>query len=100
MKILTVIAWLAILVIRGIALWALIPLAFLAWLVVFAWVNDASPAKVIAWCDVNLIVALVRGPFRPFIPEQKRLRFIGLTEFAASSRHRVGLNDLWDGDLC
>ena len=100
MKFLTAIAWLAILVIRGIALWLLIPLAFLAWLVVFAWVNDASPAQVIAWWDVNFAAALVHGPFRLLIPVESRPRFIGLTKFAASSRHRVGLNDLWTDDLC
>lgn len=95
MKFVSVIAWFAIVVIRAIALWVLIPLALLAWLVVFAWVNDASPGQVVAWCDANFVAALARGPFRPFIPEQTRPRFIGLTEFAASSHHRVGLNDLW-----
>lgn len=100
MKFLTAIVWLAILVIRGIALWLLIPLAFLAWLVVHAWLNDASPTQVIAWYDANFVVALVRGPFRLLIPAQNRPRFVGLTEFAASSPHRVGLNDLWDGGPC
>ena len=94
-KLLTGIAWLVILAIRGIALWVLIPLACLAWLVVHAWTNDASPRQVIAWYDANFVVALVRGPFRLLIPGQDRPRFVGLTEFAASSRHRVGVNDLW-----
>ncbi len=80
-KFLAGVAWLAILVIRGIALWALIPLAGLAWLVVHAWTNDASPTQVIAWCDANFIVALARGPFRWLIPAQDRPRFVGLTEF-------------------
>ena len=94
-KFLTGIAWLAILVIRGIALWLLIPLALLAWLVVHAWANDASPGRVIAWYDVNMIAALAIGPFRVLIPAAGRPRFVGLTEFATTSRHRVRLNDLW-----
>ncbi|MDR2322388.1 MAG: hypothetical protein LBE60_12160 [Microbacterium sp.] len=100
MKFLTVVAWVVILVIRGIALWLLIPLALLAWLVVHAWVNDASPGRVIAWYDLNLIAALTNGPFRVLIPAVDRPRFIGLTEFATTSRHRVRLNDLWTDDLC
>jgi len=94
-KFLTGVAWLAILFIRGVALWVLIPLAWLAWLVVHAWTNDASPTQVIAWYDLNFIVALAKGPFRVLIPAGSRPRFVGLTEFAASGRHRVSLNDLY-----
>jgi hypothetical protein len=62
-----------LLVIRGIALWFLVPLAFLFWVLAFPWIFRYSKSlrQFVTWVDVNFCVSLLRGPLRVLVPEPR-----------------------------
>lgn len=67
--------WLLVLLVRGLALWILIPFASLAWLFLHSWIQKASPRQALCWYDTQLTLGLARGPFRLMIaPEHRPLK--------------------------
>lgn len=94
MKLREGIAWLAVLIVRGLALWLLIPLAALAWLLLHVWVQKASLRQAVGWYDVNLIATLVSGPFQPLVSSERRPAFMGLSEMRTSTAQRIPWFDL------
>ncbi len=61
----SVAAGVALLVLRGILLWVVVPLAALAWLVSFNWLRGVSAGQFLGWIDLNLIAFLSRSILRP-----------------------------------
>lgn len=62
-----------VLIVRGLALYLLIPLAFIFWVLAFFWISkySKSPSQFVTWVDYNFTVSLIRGPFRALIPEPR-----------------------------
>ena len=65
------IALLGLLIVRGLFLWLVVPLAFLLWLLItpiraLRHRSFVSPSKVIGWSDLNLTAALGQVLIRPF----------------------------------
>lgn len=87
---------LLLLVIRGIALWLLVPLAFLFWIVAFPWIFRCSTSlpQFVTWVDVNFCVSLLRGPLRALVPEPRAgwLPLSRIRELTA----RTGMKDFFD----
>jgi hypothetical protein len=80
---------LALLFVRGVLLWLLVPLAVIAWPVALMASPDRKPAlgAFIGWADLNLIAALQRIPLA-----RNALRWTPFKE-AVSVTHRVGVLD-------
>ncbi|GAA1822512.1 hypothetical protein [Agromyces salentinus] len=55
------VAALALLVLRGLLLWILIPLGFVLWLVIFGWSARVGLGTFLGWLDLNLTAALQRA---------------------------------------
>ncbi|MFF2493447.1 hypothetical protein [Agromyces sp. NPDC058064] len=51
---------LALLLIRGLLLWILIPVGTVLWLIVFGWTAHVSLGTLLGWLDLNLTVVLHR----------------------------------------
>ena len=90
------IAWLVLLVVRGLLLWLTLPLAFLLWLLLTPMRaifrrSFVSPGKVIGWADLNLIAALGQILIRPF---GRPVDFTPWSNMALVD-HRVSLVDPW-----
>jgi hypothetical protein len=49
----------ALLVVRGLLLWIVIPIGFFVWLL-FGWILGAGVGQFLGWLDLNLIAALQR----------------------------------------
>jgi hypothetical protein len=62
-----------VLIVRGLALYLLIPLAFIFWLLAFFWISKYSKSlpQFVTWVDYNFSVSLIRGPLRALIPEPR-----------------------------
>lgn len=60
---------LIILLVRGVLLWLVVPLAFLFWLI--GWLHwhrrRVSLGKMLGWADVNLIAVIQRSLLRPLV---------------------------------
>jgi hypothetical protein len=54
----------ALMVVRGLLLWILIPVGFLLWLL-FGWILGVAPGQFLGWLDLNLIATLQRVLIRP-----------------------------------
>ena len=60
----------AFLVLRGVLLWVVIPLAFVLWVIVRLSGGDRSDLSlrtVVGWADLNLCAALSRSLLRPMV---------------------------------
>jgi len=66
-----------LLVVRGVLLWLLVPIAFLTWLVAMSWRTSARAplGQCVGWFDLNLYAVLPCYVFGPLIPEPS-LRYI------------------------
>ncbi|MDQ4215252.1 hypothetical protein [Microbacterium capsulatum] len=91
MKFLTVLSWFLILLVRGCLLWILIAFAWLAWISVHSWAQDASPSQTVTWYDRNVVSALANGPFRLLILPSERPQFIGLADMGKIKPNRITL---------
>lgn len=89
MKFANGLGWFLFLTIRGIALWALIPIATLAWLLLHSWAQKASIGHAICWYDRNFNLALVRGPLRPLIGLGKSGSFVPLFKMRTMPTYRI-----------
>jgi hypothetical protein len=83
----------ALLVIRGVLLWVLVPLATITWLLTLIPFlirrSAVGPRRFIRWFDLNLIAFLSR-----LLRLDAHQPFVGLTAGEVDS-HRVGLLDLF-----
>ena len=77
---------------RSLLLWVLIPLGSVAWVVGSVWFlrKQISLGQFLGWLDLNLVVALLRGPLRPVVPKPRR-GWIPVTGMRTD--HRIGLLD-------
>ncbi|WP_157373092.1 hypothetical protein [Agromyces sp. Root81] len=76
------------LVLRGLLLWAVIPLAALSWIVLGP-LTAASLGACVGWFDLNLIVLLQRFVLRPFVRDLE-LSWVPLSKMK-TTEHRVTL---------
>jgi hypothetical protein len=85
----------ALLVIRGVLLWVLIPLGFLAWVVALPWLHPRgiSLGAFLGWIDINFVGVLERTVLRSLF-RTPRQPWIFSTDIAAVT-HRVGKRDLY-----
>lgn len=60
---------LLLLLIRGILLWLLIPIAVLMWIVLHSWGQNSSLGACVGSYDINMCAALQRSLLRPLIPD-------------------------------
>lgn len=68
------------LVTRGLALWILIPLAFVSWLLVHSWAQRASVRQAACWYDSNFTLVLRLALLRRQIAKSGGVRFIRASE--------------------
>lgn len=61
-------AGLLLVLIRGVLLWALVPIGFVCWVLTVALVRVPLP-QFLGWLDNNLVFLLQRGPLRVGFPE-------------------------------
>lgn len=78
-----------LLVVRGVLLWIVVPVSFIAWLLVFSWLCRTGPGPFIGWLDLNLVAALQRSMFRPWVPVPS-VDFVHVSG-VGGVRHRVSL---------
>lgn len=83
----------ALLVVRGLLLWIVIPVGFIAWLL-FGWVLGVGPGQFLGWVDLNLIAALQRVLVHSVNGERPmpRVDFVPIGKLR-SVRHRVSVLD-------
>lgn len=81
-----------ILTIRGVLLWLVIPMGFVAWLAYFWWAQSASLGQCLGWFDLNLL-ALLQRVLRRFIPY--RTAWMLPSREMSSVTHRFRSNDLF-----
>ena len=90
-----VIPGLLLLILRGILLWIVIPLAFLAWLLLLPWLHSrrVTVGQFLGWVDNNFIAALQRSVLRPLFqsPPQHWIRAHDIERVT----HRIGKLDLY-----
>lgn len=81
---------LALLVVRGLLLWILIPVGFVLWLVIFGWSARVGLGAFLGWLDLNLTVALQRILVLPVRGKDsmRRAEFVPL-RLIESMKHRV-----------
>lgn len=94
MKIVRGAAGFCLLVVRGILLWFLVPLAFLAWLAVHSWLQKSRLKRSLAWYDRNVVVALMKGPFRVLVDAEQPPGFVPLSRMRTYDAHTIGIMDL------
>lgn len=83
---------LLILVIRGVLLWILVPLAVISWIVLF-WITKASLGACLGWFDLNLNALLQRVVLRPLI-RNPPASWVALSKMI-STEHRIAFLALW-----
>jgi hypothetical protein len=93
-KVVGVIPGLALLVLHGILLWIVIPLGFLAWVLLRPWqhVHRFTLGQFLGWVDNNVIAALERSVLRPLFRKspQPWIRAGDIERV----QHRIGKFDL------
>jgi hypothetical protein len=89
------IALVLLLIVRGLLLWIVLPVAALAWLVrlpyAFVRRRPVSIGQTLGWADLNLIASLERSLLRPLAREHSS--FVRWHD-AATVSHRPSLFDL------
>lgn len=89
---LPILVGLLLLMIRGVLLWPIVPLALAWWVVGWAVFHRRSvrPAQLLGWVDLNLIAAIERSILRPLI--KSPMPWTPASEVAAVT-HRVRFAD-------
>ena len=87
-------AMLALLIVRGVLLWVVIPLGLVVWVGLTPWVlpRRISLGQFWGWLDLNLVAGLHRSIFRAVFAT--RLPWVGWNQLP-SVQHRVGILDPW-----
>jgi len=80
---------LVLMVIRGIALWLLVPIGFFVWILVSPWLvpRAVGLSKFVGWIDLNFAAFLQRVILRPFFATLS-LPWVPFRD-ACNLRHRV-----------
>lgn len=94
MKIVEGLAWLLVLASRGLARWVLLPFAFLAWVTVHCWAQQASLQQAFAWYDANFTLMLANGPLRFAFRASPRPRFVRLSRMREGQENEISWSDL------
>ena len=81
-----------IVVIRMVLLWIVVPVACIAWVVVF-WKTRATLGACLGWFDVNLFVFIQRIVLRPLI-RRPPPPWLALSKMAIVE-HRIGFPEVW-----
>lgn len=87
---------LTLVLIRALLLWVLIPFGFIFYLLTLPWVlrRSSSLGQFLGWLDLNMCIAIERGPLRPFVPKPLPA-WISSREMKGVT-HRIQLPiDLW-----
>ncbi|WP_394551721.1 hypothetical protein ACDF64_12710 [Agromyces sp. MMS24-JH15] len=79
----------ALLLFRGLALWVLLPVGVLAWLVVFSWRDKLRLGEFLGWLDLNAMALMQRTVFAAWIP-RPTVDYIPLRD-SVGSTYRVGI---------
>lgn len=89
-----VLGGLILLLVRGVLLWILIPLGFIAWIVTapMAFRRAVTLGQFLGWLDSNLIVLLQKSLLRPFYPTPT-VDWIPARDISTVT-HRIGARDL------
>jgi hypothetical protein len=91
-------AILLVLVLRGLALWVVIPVVFVLWLLLapVRWLvhgrNRPRLRQYVTWADMTLVASLERGPLRPLVRDREK--FPAWPRARAEPPYRVNLADL------
>ena len=93
-RLLEIVGGLLLMFIRGILLWLVIPIAFLAWVLVHGWAQHTRLRHALAWYDFNTVSLLMNGPLRLMFRAEQRPPFVGVSHMGKGEWHRVSLNDL------
>lgn len=89
-----VLGGLLFLLFRIVALWMLIPIAFLAWLLVHFWAQRASLPQTLCWYDSNVNAAVIKALLRLLRrPATDKMKFVGLSEMRTLETYRLFLVD-------
>ncbi len=84
--------WLALLTVRGVLLWIVIPIVFLSWLV--SWPHwhrkHIQLSQLLGWSDLNLVAAIERSILRPFVTSPAQ--WVSYSEIS-NVTHEIGLTD-------
>lgn len=90
MKLLSGIGWVLFLLIRGLALWVLLPFSVLAWLLIHSWAQRASVGQAICWYDQNFNLLLAKGLLWPLLAtEIKGGKFVRLSQMGSLSTYKI-----------
>ena len=89
---LNVIVQLLILMIRGVLLWIVIPVATLFWIVSF-WTTKASLGACLGWFDLNLNALIQRVLLRPFVRNPPATW--EMWSKMVSTEHRIAFLAVW-----
>jgi hypothetical protein len=85
-------AGVALLLVRGLLLWLVIPIASLVWIVLCVWLlrKGVGLGKFLGWVDLNLMAFLQRSILRPSVPSP--VRWIPVRDMP-EVKHRIRLVD-------
>jgi len=88
-----VLGGLILLLVRGVLLWILIPLGFIAWLATapMAFRRAVTLGQFLGWLDSNLVAFLQKSVLRPFYPTPT-VDWIPARDIS-SVTHRIGATD-------
>jgi hypothetical protein len=83
------VGWVLFILVRGFALWILVPFASLSWLLVHSWAQRASIGQSICWYDTNFNGILLNVPFRPLRPPEWDGRLLRFREMAKVKTYKI-----------
>ena len=83
---------LLILMIRGVLLWIVVPVAAISWIVLFG-MTKASLGSCLGWFDLNLNALIQRALLRPFI-RNPPASWVALSKMV-DTEHRIAFLALW-----
>lgn len=92
MKFFAGVCWFLLLVVRGVLLWLVIPVAVASWLLVHWWAQKASIAQAICWYDQNLWAILILIPFRVLKrldPQVASARFLSVSSMSDVKTYKI-----------
>jgi hypothetical protein len=89
------VAWFLLLCVRGLALWLVVPLSVVGWLLLHWWAQRATIKQAMCWYDQNLWALLILVPFRVLMRVDaglRSLRLLRLSEMRTLETYRIWLD--------
>lgn len=82
----------ALLLVRGLLLWIMIPIGIMLWLLIFGWSARVGLGTFLGWLDLNLVAALQRVLLHPVGGQSsmQKVEFVPVRQVQAVS-HRLHL---------